>query len=276
MRNQIAYCAAALQLAAACTDAAEHGGTSVESAELAVQEAALTSQLDAMLADAADQHSRFEIGRGLEQAAAQLQLQLNQDLPCAVVSREGNALNIVYDAAGSGCVWRGRALTGQHSVRVTRNADNEVSVHHELTNFGDQMLSLSGSADVTWSRLSKSRRVVHAVTFAALGGTSAGVTGESTGDSTQQTLTDGVRINGLREWQSSRGFYALDMQAIEQRFADSVPELGAYELTLETDDALTLAFGRIDTDNIRVTVQGAQQALSFVVGADGAVERSAP
>jgi hypothetical protein len=266
MRNQIAYCAAALQLAAACTNAAERGGASVESAEVAVQESALTAQLDGSIADAAERNSRFDIGQGLDNAAEQLELQLNQELPCAAVPWD--------DDAGSGCSWNGRALAGQHSVRVMRNADNEVGVHHEFTDFRDGKLSVSGSADVTWSRISKSRRVLHAVTFAVLSGASAGVTGQSTGDSTQLTLVDGVRINGLREWQSSRGFYSLDMQAIEQRFSDSVPQLGAYELTLPTDDALTLAFGRIDTDNIRVTVQGAQRELSFVVRPDGSLEHS--
>jgi hypothetical protein len=117
--------------------------------------------------------------------------------------------------------------------------------------------------------------VQHTLAFQVLSGTSAGVAGESKGDSTQLTLdgsTQGVRINGLREWHSTRGLYSLDMQAIEQRFADSVPQLGAYELTLPTDDALTLAFSRIDTDNIRVTVQGAQRELSFVVHPDGSLE----
>jgi|GEM_PF-6599870 len=283
MWNRIAYCAAALQLAAACSNAADSGGASVESAEVAVQESALTAQLDALIADAAERNSRFDIGQSLETAAAQLELQLNQELPCAAVTRQGNLLNILYaakqvpgdDAADSGCFWRGRPLAGQHTVRVMRNADNEVGVHHEFTDFRDSTLSMSGSADVAWSRISKSRRVLHAVTFAALSGASAGVTGESTGDSTQVTLTDGVRINGLREWQSSRGAYELDMQAIEQRFTESVPYLGAYELTLPSDYALILAFGRIDTDNILVTVQGAQRELSFVVRPDGSVENSA-
>jgi hypothetical protein len=274
MWNRVAYCAAALQLAAACSNAADRGGASVESAEIAVQESALTAQLDALIADAAERNSRFDIGQSLDNAAAQLVLQLNQELPCAAVTRQSNMLSIFYDAAGSGCFWRGRPLAGQHTVRVMRNADNEVGVHHEFIDFRDSTLSMSGSADVAWSRISKSRRVLHAVTFAALSGVSAGVTGESTGDSTQATLTDGVRINGLREWQSSRGAYELDMQAIEQRFTESVPYLGAYQLTLPSDDALILAFGRIDTDNILVTVQGAQRELSFVVRPDGSVEHS--
>jgi hypothetical protein len=274
MWNRVAYCAAALQLAAACSNAADRGGASVESAEIAVQESALTAQLDALIADAAERNSRFDIGQSLDNAAAQLVLQLNQELPCAAVTRQSNMLSIFYDAAGSGCFWRGRPLAGQHTVRVMRNADNEVGVHHEFIDFRDSTLSMSGSADVAWSRISKSRRVLHAVTFAALSGVSAGVTGESTGDSTQATLTDGVRINGLREWQSSRGAYELDMQAIEQRFTESVPYLDAYQLTLPSDDALILAFGRIDTDNILVTVQGAQRELSFVVRPDGSVEHS--
>jgi hypothetical protein len=274
MWNRIACWAAALQLAAACTQATDRGGASVENAELAVHEAALTAQLDSLVADAADRFSRFDIGQGFENAAEQLKVQLNQELPCAAVTRQASTLSIVY-ALNADCNAHGRALAGQHTVRVMRNADDEVGVHHEFEDFRDSRLSLTGSADVTWSRTSRSRRVQHTLSFEVLSGTSTGVAGESQGDSTQLTLdgsTQGVRINGLREWHSTRGLYSLDMQAIEQLFADSVPQLGAYELTLPTDDALTLAFGRIDTDNIRVTVQGAQRELSFVVHPDGSLE----
>jgi hypothetical protein len=281
MSLRITYRAAAVALMAACSNAAERGGASVENAELALREAALTSQLDAMIADVADRNSRFDIGQGFENAAEQLKLQLNQELPCASVTRQGSTLSIVYaaeqvpwdDALSATCSSHGRTLAGQHTVRVMRNADNEVGVHHEFNAFRDTRLSLSGSADVTWSRTSPSRRVVHALSFVVLSDENMGETGESHGDSTQQTLDDGVRINGLRDWHSSRGVYELDMQAIDQRFADSVPQFGAYALTLPTDDALTLAFSRIDTDTIRVAVQGAQQDLSFVVRPDGSIAR---
>jgi hypothetical protein len=275
MRFWISYCAAALPLLAACANpTTERGGASVENTELALQESALTAQVDALVADAADQNSRFDIGQGFDNAAQQLAEQLAQELPCAAVTRSGSTLNIVYDAVRADCTWHGRKLAGRHSVRVMRNADNEVSVHHELDDFRDEKLSLTGTADVKWSRTSGSRRVEHALTFVVLSGSDEGLTGDSEGDSTQLTLEDGVRINGLRKWRSAeRGTYVLEMQAIEQRFADSVPQQGAYELTLPTKDALTFAFGRIDTDNIRVTVQGAQQDLSFVVRADGTIER---
>jgi hypothetical protein len=241
----------------------------------------VTAQLDALVADVADRNSRFDIGQSFDVAAEQLQGLLKLELPCAAVTRAGSTLSIVYDpqqvpwdaALSASCSWRGRTLAGQHSVRVMRNADNEVGVHHEFIEFRDTRLALSGSADVTWSRTSPSRRVVHSLSFRVLNGESAGATGESTGDSTQQSLDDGVRINGLREWRSSRGAYALDMQAVEQRFADSFPQFGAYALTLPSDDALTLAFGRIDTDTIGVTVQGAQRELSFVVRPDGTIAR---
>jgi hypothetical protein len=257
-------------MAAACAADADSGGASVESAELALEQAALTAQLDSLVADAADRNSRFDIGQGFEGAAEQLKLQLHAELPCAVATRVGSTLNITYDGQ---CVTYGRALTGQHTVRVMRNADNEVGVHHEFSSFGDARLLLSGSADVTWSRTSRTRRVQHWLTFQALSGPGAGLVGESNGDSTQMYLDDHVRINGFRQWHSSEGPYSLDLHAIEQRFADSVPQLGAYALTIPSDAALTLAFGRIDTDNIRVTVQGAQRELAYVIGVDGTLER---
>jgi hypothetical protein len=176
----------------------------------------------------------------------------------------------VYDALGVPCAYHGHELAGWHTVRVMRNADNDVGVHHEFADFRDTRVSLSGSADVTWSRTSGTRRVEHTLTYSVLEGASAGWQGQSYGDSTQLTLDAGVRINGIRSWSSEHGDYMLEMQAIDQRFADSMPQLGAYDLTTPENQALTLAFGRIDTDNIRVTIQGAQRDLSFVVRADGA------
>lgn len=273
MSLRITYCAAAIALMAACINETQRGGASVESVELALRESALTAQLDALIADAADRSSRFDIGQGFESAAEQLKTQLHQGLPCAAVTREGSMLSIVYGALSAECSSHGRTLAGQHSVRVMRNADNEVGVHHEFIEFRDTRVSLSGSADVSWSRTSPSRRVVHTLAFRVLSGDDMGMTGQSTGDSTQQTLDQAIRINGLRQWQSSRGAFALDMQAIEQRFADSVPQFGAYDITLPTADTLTLAFGRIDTDTIGVTVQGAQEDMSFMVRPDGSIAR---
>ena len=260
---------ALITVTAACGNAEDRGGASVESAELALEQSTLTAQIDTLVADAADLNSRFDIGQGFEAAAEQLQLQLNVAVPCATVVRQGSTLAIVYDAIGIPCAYHGRQLAGWHTVRVMRNADNEVNVHHEFADFRDTRVSLSGSADVTWSRTSGSRRVEHAVSYTVLQGASAGWLGESYGDSTQLTLDDGVRINGLRTWSSAHGSYMLDMKAIEQRFADGVPQLGAYDLTTPENEALTLAFGRIDTDNIRVIIQGAQRDLSFVLRADG-------
>lgn len=269
MWYRIARCVAALPLIAACASADDEPRASVQNAELALEQSALTAQIDALVADAADLNSRFDIGQGFEAAAQQLQDQLNVLLPCASVVRQGSTLAIVYDALGVPCVYHGRGLAGWHTVRVMRNADNEVSVHHEFADFRDARVSLSGSADVTWSRTSGSRRVEHTLTYSVLEGASAGWHGESYGDSTQLTLDDGVRMNGIRTWSSAHGGYQLEMQAIEQRFADSVPQLGAYDLTTPENDALTLAFGRIDTDNIRVIVQGAERDLSYVLRADG-------
>lgn len=271
MSHRIACVALACQLGVACTNGTS-AGVSVEAAEVALSESALTAQVDALVADAADRSSHFDIGQDLAAAALQLEGQLAEQLPCAQILREGNAVRIVHDATASACTSRGRNLSGLHTVRIVRNADNEVAVHHEWTELQDTNLSLSGSADVTWSRTSRSRRVVHELSFEVLDGPSAGRTGHSSGDSTHTTLADGVRLNGLRHWSSDRGTYALEMRAVEQRFADAVPEAGAYELTTPTDESLTLAFGRIDADNIRVIIQGAQKLLSFVVRADGSIE----
>lgn len=271
MSNRIVWIAAACQLGLACAGSAS-GGVSVEDAELALHESALTAQLDAVMASAADVSSHFAVGQSLDEAARQLASYLRGQLPCAAITQHANTLDIVYDAASTACSYRGHSWSGHQTLQILRNADNEVSVHQALEDLRSENLALSGSADVTWSRTSGSRHVVHSLTFETLSGPNRGQIRHSIGDTTQTTTDDTVRINGMREWSSDLGPYTLDMFAVEQRFADCVPQSGAYELTTPTGEPLSLAFGRIDTDTIRVTVQGAQQALTFVVRGDGSIE----
>jgi hypothetical protein len=216
--------------------------------------------------------SHFDVGQDLSSAAAQLESYLHGQHPCAKIARQAATLSITYNASAGACAFHGRNVSGQQTINVLRNADNEVSVHHAWLDLSDGTLSISGSIEVTWSRTSGSRRVVHTLSFEVLSGSHAGEHRESRSDSTQVTTAESVRINGLRQWSSEQGRYALDMFAIEQRFTDSIPQAGAYELTIPTTEALSLAFGRIDADTIRVTVQGAQETLFFSVTSDGSIQ----
>lgn len=250
-----------------------HESVSEGEAEVALEEGALSAQADTLASETVELSTHFTIGQGLENAAEQLKDYLHGQLPCADISRERTTLSIVYGAKPGDCSQRDHDVTGEHTIQVMRNADNEVSVHHEWNELSDGRLSISGNADVTWSRTAKSRHVVHELTYQGLNGRNQGHTGTARGDRTQTAIEGGVRVDGERSWHGERGHFALDSDAIEMRFIDPVPQAGTYRLTTPSGAALTMVFSRRDADSIRVAVRSANSAFSFVVRSSGAIER---
>jgi hypothetical protein len=242
-------------------------------AEVALAQSALSTQADTLVSDTVELSTNFTIGQGLESAAEQLKDYLQTQLPCASIARERSTLAIAYGAKAGNCSFHGHSVTGEHTIQVMRNADNEVSVHHEWDELSDGHLSISGNADVTWSRTAKSRHVLHELTYRVLNGRDQGRTGTGRGDRTQTAIEGGVRIAGERSWDGDQGHFLLDIDGVEMRFVDPVPQTGTYSLTTPSGAALTLVFSRRDADSIRVEVLGAQRAFSFVVKSSGTIER---
>ena len=255
----------------ACPQRAE--SVSEGEAQVALEQSALSAQADTLASDTVELSTHFTIGQGLENAAEQLKDYLHGQLPCADITRERTTLAIVYGAKPGECSYHGHNVTGEHTIQVMRNADNEVSVHHEWNELSNGRLSISGNADVTWSRIAKSRHVVHELTYHVLNGRNQGHTGTGRGDRTQTAIDGGVRVDGERSWDGEEGHFALDSDAIEMRFVDPVPQAGTYRLTTPSGAALTMVFSRRDADSIRVAVSAGKSAFSFVVRSTGAIER---
>jgi hypothetical protein len=242
-------------------------------AQVALEQSALSTQADTLVSDTVELSTNFSIGQSLENAAEQLKDYVQSQLPCADITRDHSTLSITYGAKSGNCSYHGHSVTGEHTIQVMRNADNEVSVHHVWNDLSDGHLSISGDADVTWSRTAKSRHVLHELTYRVLSGRDAGRTGTGRGDRTQTAIDGGVRLEGERTWDGDQGHFALDIDGVEMRFVDPVPEAGTYSLTTPSGAALTLVFSRRDADSIRVQVNTAQRSFAFVVTSSGAIER---
>ena len=84
---------------------------------------------------------------------------------------------------------------------------------------------------------------------------------------------DGVssyRVAGTRSWTGKRGTWDLDINGVEMRWIDPVPQAGSYELTTPADKTLTLSFDRVDVDTIEVTVANGRGSFAFDVTSVGA------
>lgn len=256
----------------ACPEPSE--SVSAGDAQVALEQAALSAQADSLLSDTVELSTHFNIGQSLENAAEQLKDYISSQLPCASITRDRTTLAISYGAqSGGSCSYHGHSVSGEHTLQVMRNADNEVSVHHQWNELSDGHLSISGDADVTWSRTARSRHVLHELTYRVLDGREQGRTGTGRGDRTQTSIDGGVRFEGERSWDGEQGHFALDIDAVEMRFVDPVPQSGTYSLTTPSGATLTLVFSRRDADSIGVEVRSAERSFAFVVKSSGKIER---
>jgi hypothetical protein len=251
---------------------------SVGDAQQALVDSSLASQAETLLSAGVDISTQFTIGDAVEQAATELQNFVASELPCASIARTGATLTVSYGALPGDCTYRGHAFAGSQTIQVMRNAANEVAVHHEWSDFNDGHVSLTGSADVVWSSSTQSRHVTHDIEWTALSGAYHGETGSNHGDRTQTPLANGgiavgLRIDGTRSWDGALGHFDLDIDGVEVRWSDPVPQAGAYVLTSTSDLPLTLAFNRISAQSIRVSASSGTHTFSFVVASDGQVAR---
>jgi hypothetical protein len=250
---------------------------SASEAQQALEQSALGSQAETLLSAGVDVTTHFTIGAAVDQAANETQAFVVSQLPCAKISRNAATLTIQYGALAGACSYHGHTFAGEHSVSVLRNAANEVAVHQAWNDFNDGHVSITGSADVTWSRTTESRHVIHDITWTVLTGNYAGQSGSGRGDRTQLPLADGgiatgIRIDGTRAWDVPAGHFDLDIDSVEVRWSDPVPQAGAYVLTTPAGLMLTLGFERIDASLIRVSARSGAREFSFAVASDGRVE----
>jgi hypothetical protein len=268
MKIRFSMLAPAALLFAAC----HRDDLTAAEAKQAVEESTVASQAGALTGSSVEVSTNFTIGGGVEAAAEELRAYFASQLPCAKLTVERGSLAIEYGAEpGRACTYEGQTYAGRHTITVERN-DGEALVHHAWEGLSNGRVSVTGTADVTWSGADRSRHSVYDVTWTRL---SDGRTGRGTGDVTMRALggagREGVTIDGERRWEGERGAWALDIEGVEARWADPVPQAGSYVLTGPEGKRLTLSFERVDGDTIRVNVDGTRRDFHFDVTATGEV-----
>ncbi len=237
-----------------------------DQAQSALEEAEASGAADGLASANIEISTNFTLGAGLAQAASEISAAIQAQLPCADVTLADATLTVEWGVNAGNCSYRGHTFTGTSSISVQKNADNQVLVHHEWTGLSDGMVTLDGSADVTWDFSAKSRRVVHHADWTYL---PTGRTGTGDGDRTQTPLdgdlTQGISISGTRSWTGKEGKWDLGIDAVDWRWSDPVPQAGSYSLATPFDKSITLSFSRLDSDTIAVTVTGARGSFTFKV-----------
>jgi hypothetical protein len=245
-----------------------------DEAQGALEESSIDSQAAALTSASIEVSTDFTIGQAAERAAEQVRDFVRSQLPCADLTLENATLRIEYGALPGACTYRGHEFAGVHTIHVERNLEHDVVVTHAWEDFNNGRLSVSGEATVTWSTDEPSRHVVHELTWTRL---SDGRMGVGSGDRTQRPLpgglAEGFEVDGSRAWQGERGRWDLDIDQIEMRWTDPVPQAGAWVLQTPFDKTITLEFERIDEDTIAVTASGGDRNIELLVNRLGRISR---
>lgn len=237
-----------------------------EEAADALEEAQVSSQAEALTSSSVEISTNFTIGGAVEAAAAELRTFVETQLPCAQVTLTGATLSIEYGARPGSCTYRGQTYHGTHTIAVMRNEMSDVVVNHTWTAFQNDQVSVTGSATVTWSFANRTRHVVHELTWTRL---SDGRMGTGRGDRTQQPLTggliEGFSVDGTRSWDGASGHWALDIDSVEMRWIDPVPQSGTYTLDTPYGAAISMSFLRVSPTGIQVTIDNGRRTYQFTV-----------
>jgi hypothetical protein len=236
----------------------------------ALEQASDAGQAEGLTSASVDISTNFTIGQAVKDGAAELKTFISTQLPCAGITLEGSKLTIVYGENPGSCEYRGHTFSGTQIISVDRNDDAQVEVHHEWIDFSNDVVSLDGTADVTWNLKDKTRRVVHDSSWKHL---KSGRVGHGTGDRLQSLLpgglAEGIQVDGNRTWDGERGHWELAIDGVQMRWTDPVPQAGSYTLATPFDKTVTMAFSRVDADTIKVTVTGPKHEFSFNVSKAG-------
>lgn len=234
----------------------------------AMDEVVLTGEAQSLEDDIIEITTNFTIGEGVAAIAREVREFAQSQIPCSTVtSPEPGSLVIDFGDLNDGCEYRGRTFAGVVAVQWEQT-DEAVLVTHSYQGVTNGRVTLDGDALVTWN--DRTRRVETDLRF-----TGENATVEVQGDRTQTPLGgigDGIRVDGERQWTGPAGSWDLDIDGVEFRPVDPVPQAGSYTLTTPADKVVSLSFERVDEDTIAVTMTGPRRERVFHVTRAGNVK----
>mgnify|MGYP007096635882 CR=1 FL=1 len=241
-------------------------------------EAVLVSNAgSALTGEAVEISTSVTLGAAWEDAVQNTRDFYESQIPCSTVSISDRTVSIDFGELTDLCTYNDRTYAGIQSMTIVALADGVAEVSHHFDGFTNGSVTLDGDAAVTWDLAAGTRHVQHDGTWTLLN-SQALVT---TGDRTQRLVdaeagfTAGILVDGARTWTWKDHDWTLDIDSVELRPADPVPQAGAYVLTTPSDRTLTMMFERLDEDTIQVVVDGGRQTQTYNITATGQVSDAA-
>ena len=227
----------------------------------AMEEVALTGDAAALQNGVVEITTSFTLAEGLQQVLDEVRAFLESQAPCSTVdSPSQGTLVIDFGELGDACTYKGNTYAGIVTVTFDVQSDRVV-VNHDYDGLTNGRVTVDGGAEVTWHDGTR-----HVVTDFEFAGSNRTVQVDS--DRTQSligSLGDGIRVEGERNWHGESGDWHLDIDDVEMRGRDPVPQDGVYTLTTPKGKEMSLSFDRVDDDTIAVTIMGGWRERVFHV-----------
>lgn len=259
--------------AIALTGCFEGGALTPAESREAVEAVAISNAGAALTGEAVEISTSFTLGDAWEQAVENTRDFYESQIPCSEVTVSERTVTIDFGELGDLCTYNGRTYAGVQSMSFDRVGNGQAEVTHAFDGFTNGITTLDGSALVTWDFDSKTRRVVHDADWTNLDGEVLTATGDRTQSMVDESagLVEGIQIDGERGWLWKDSTWTLEIDAVQVRAQDPVPQSGSYVLTTPSDKELTMTFERLDEDTIEVVVDGGRTPRTYRVSSTGRI-----
>lgn len=243
---------------------------SVAEMRAAVQETVLQGEGLVLENEIMEITTSFTVGDAVSEIITEVQAFTESQIPCSTVEKvDARTLAIDFGTLDDQCTYEGRTYAGRVQVGFKLNSGS-IDIAHTYEGLTNGDITLDGTAEVTWT--ADVRTVVTDLTFVGERGTV-----EVSSDRTQ-TLLDpeagasaGVAVEGQRRWGGSAGDWLLDIEGVEWRGMDPLPQAGSYSLLNPDGKEITMSFSRVDEDTIAVTIESLRGDRMFHVSSTGRV-----
>lgn len=212
----------------------------------------------------------FTVGEAVSDIVEEVQAFADSQVPCATVEKlDARTISVDFGELGDQCEFRGRTYAGVLEVSYAVNS-NSVVVTHVYSGLTNGSATVDGEAVVTWT--ADTRRVETDLQVEGRRGEA-----QATSDRTQQFidpelgLDGGIRIDGERRWTAASGTWILEIDGVEWRGVDPVPQAGTYVIENPEEKSLELSFDRVDEDTIAVTARTGFRERTFHVTSTGTI-----
>jgi len=238
----------------------------------ALDEVVLAGQALAVENEIIEVTTDFTLGEAAQAIAEHLRAALESQIPCSTITVQDRTLTLDFGGLDDTCVFHGQTFAGVITLEISYDAvAGTAVVEHDYRDLSNGVVTLNGTKTVTWDE--QSRHVVSDLMVDR-----DGQTVHHTSDRVM-TLLDpdaglagGIVIDGQHNWDNAKGPWALDVDAVELRWVDPVPQAGRYTLETPKQKLITLDFKRVDADTIAVTLASGSRERVLHVTRSGKVQ----